>query len=195
MDVAVAEMAEGDHARARRERFDRGGRLPDQSRHEADLDRDVMLDRRAFLALRLGQALAQLPERRPLVERGGNRGVLNDVLLERRLERACEGFFEPARRLGGRLDKNGPVVPAAQRRARAAVAERDVVGVASNQLKARNRGAEALAHQPKSLSASSGLLRPTKAVARARGLANRRSEAAVTTPSVPSAPMNRPFTS
>ena len=151
MDVAVAEMAEGDDARAGREGFDRGRRLLDQGGHEADRDRDVVLDRGALLALRLGQALAQTPKRRPLIERGGDRGVLNDVLIERRLESARQGFVEPARRLGGRLHENVPVVPAAQRRARAAVAERDVVSVAANQLKARNRGAEALARYSQKL--------------------------------------------
>ena len=54
MDVAVAEMAEGDDARAGREGFDRGRRLLDQGGNEADLDRDVVLDRGALLALRLG---------------------------------------------------------------------------------------------------------------------------------------------
>ena len=63
-----------------------------------------------FLALRLGQALAQLPEGRALLERGGDRGVLDDALLERRLERAGEGFVESALRLGGRFDQHEPVV-------------------------------------------------------------------------------------
>ena len=105
----------------------------------------------AFLALRVGQALAQLPEVRALLERGGDRGVLDDALLERRLERAGEGFVEPARRLRGRLDENVPVVGAAQRSARAAVSNPDVVSVAADQLEARDPGAKPFASESQEL--------------------------------------------
>ena len=57
MDVAVAEMAEGDDAGARRESFDRRRRLADKPGTSADRDRDVVLDRPAFLDLRLGNAI------------------------------------------------------------------------------------------------------------------------------------------
>ena len=97
VDIAVAEMAEGDDAGPRLEGFDRRRRLPDQGRHEADRDGHVVLDRAALLALRVRQALAQLPEIRALLERGGDRSVLDDARLERRLERAGEGFVESAR--------------------------------------------------------------------------------------------------
>ena len=99
MDIAVAEVAEGDHAGARLEGLDRGRRLPDQGRHESDRNGHVVLDRAAFLALRVGQAFAQLPEVGALLERGGDRSVLNDALLERRFERAGEGVVESARSL------------------------------------------------------------------------------------------------
>ena len=96
VDIAVAEMAEGDHPGSRLEGLDCGRRLPDQRRHESNRDGHVVLDRSAFLALRVGQALTQLPEVRSLFERSGNRSVLDDALLERRLECAGESVVESA---------------------------------------------------------------------------------------------------
>jgi hypothetical protein len=84
-----------------------------------------VLDRAALLALRLGQALAQLPEGRALLERGRDRGVLDDVIVQRRLESAGEGLVESGRRLGGDFDQNIPVVRAVERRARAPKAASD----------------------------------------------------------------------
>ena len=120
VDVAVTEVAEGDHPGPWLEDLHRRRRLPDQRWHKPNRDRDVVLDRTAFLALRVGQAM-QLPEVRAMLERGGDRSVFNDALLERRLERAGEGFVKAARCLGGRFDQNVPVVGAAQWSARAAV--------------------------------------------------------------------------
>ncbi len=72
MDVAVAEMAERDRPRARHERFDRGARLRDEVRHGRDRHGDVVLDRAALEFLRLGNELAQTPERVALLDALGD---------------------------------------------------------------------------------------------------------------------------
>ena len=97
VNIAVAEMAEGDHARPGREGLDRGRRLPDQRRHEPDLDRDVMFDRTALLDLRLGNRFAQTPKLGPLLERRSDRRILDDPVLERRLQRLGKRLVQPAR--------------------------------------------------------------------------------------------------
>src|SRR5260370_33086418 len=99
MNVAVAEMAEGDDPRAGREIFDRLRRLSEEGGHGADWNRDVMLDRGAFANLRLGNAVPQLPEILALAERRGTRGALDDSVFERRCEAVPEGLVTPAAQL------------------------------------------------------------------------------------------------
>ncbi len=80
VDVAVAEVAEGDHAGPGANASTAGVASLINVGTRPTSTGDVVLDRTAFFALRIGQALAQLPEVRALLERGGDRGVLDDAL-------------------------------------------------------------------------------------------------------------------
>src|ERR1700682_2803673 len=72
VNIAVAEVAEGDESRAwdRCHHSTRG--LFQKSRDIRDGNADVMLDRAAFMALSVRQKFAQLPEIFALIERGGD---------------------------------------------------------------------------------------------------------------------------
>ena len=191
MDVAVAEMAEGHHPGARREGLDRPRRLVDEGGHGADRDRDVVLDRPALANLRLGDRLAQrqnswrwsseaaiaasstIPRSNavssaPAKASSSPCGLCDDASM--RTYQACA----PAS--GARASPLRTVMSCAMR----PISSKLVTPPPS-----RSRAS------PSRSSARSGLARPMKAVARARGLGNSLSDAAVTTPSVPSEPMKR----
>src|SRR3954463_10540912 len=62
MEIAVAEMAEGDDPRAWKCAADLGRGLVHESRKARNRDRDVMLERWAFEPLGLGDRLADAPQ-------------------------------------------------------------------------------------------------------------------------------------
>ena len=84
VDVAVAEMAEWQRARAGNQRGDRGVGLLDEGGHRRDRHRDVVLDRAAGVALDFAELLADAPERLRLFETVGDGGVADQPAVPRR---------------------------------------------------------------------------------------------------------------
>src|SRR5207248_368465 len=64
MQVAIADVAVGDEAPVGNVGADPGRGARHEVRERGDRQRDVVLETGAFVTLRLGNALAQLPERR-----------------------------------------------------------------------------------------------------------------------------------
>ena len=92
MHIAVADMAEGDGARARehlRAEIDRPG---NERRHTGDGDGDVMLDADAGVFLQFDDTLAHKPQLARLLGALGN-GCVGEVTI---LERCGEGGFPAA---------------------------------------------------------------------------------------------------
>lgn len=149
-----------------------------------------MLEGRALALLRLRDAFSQRPQRLALSGAAGDHGVEEQPLLGG----GREGLLEPLVHVGGRageLDEAVPLVPVRERVAYARqVGEDRVDGLASEQLPGGQLPAAVLAEQGRSEVAASTDSSATNAVAR-RGVAgSSRSTAAVTTPRVPSEPMN-----
>src|SRR5438309_3162848 len=86
VDIAVAEMAEGDGARAGIACLDGACRLDDEFGHRRDRHRDVVLEARPLPALRFRDRVAQLPQRLRLRLAGGKEGVRRLAILQRRTQ-------------------------------------------------------------------------------------------------------------
>src|ERR1700730_16858396 len=119
MNIAVAEVAEGSEPRAwdRCHRRTRG--FFQKSRDIRDGNADVMLDRAAFMALGVRQKFAQLPEIFALIERGGDRRILDDMFLARRFEEREQSRGKPLPALRTQFEQHVPSVFAGQNLARA----------------------------------------------------------------------------
>ncbi len=77
VDVAVADMPEGAHAKARHFGLAGRTRLDQEIRDTADRHGDIVLDRGTFMLLVFGKRLSQMPEGGRLLVAGGDGGILD----------------------------------------------------------------------------------------------------------------------
>ena len=92
MDIAVAEMPEGDCFGARPVRLDPGHGGGNELGHPLYRDRDIVLDCRTLGSLGRGNLIPDSPERFRLCFIGGNGRILNQPRLERSGERIFRQF-------------------------------------------------------------------------------------------------------
>ena len=151
-----------------------------------------MLDRTALMALGLGQKFAQLPEIFALIERSGDRRILDDMVLACRLKQREQAGASPSSALRTQFEQHipgvflGENVPRVSKCAR--TKSRPMRGISSKLV--ISPPAISRARSSKS-SAARGEARPIKAVSTARGFGKSFRTAAVMIPSVPSEPMKR----
>src|SRR5271165_111098 len=91
-----------------------------------------------------------------LLERGGDRRVLDDPALKCGLQRPSERLVEPLGALRRRLRQNVPGVPALEWCARERISDRDVMRRAPDELEAGHAAAEPLAREVKQLERAFG---------------------------------------
>ncbi len=118
MDIAVAEMAEGDDPRPGKARLDSFALALEEDRHLRNRYRDVMLQRGAVDLLGFRDRFAQRPKRLRLCFARRDRRVEHHAVLDRRrqpLFQPCDGI-EAALRSDG-LDQDIPGAGFTQRRA------------------------------------------------------------------------------
>ena len=90
MQIAVAEMAERDHARAWHGLRDRRVGFLDEVADARNRHRDIVLDVQAFLGLRERNVFAQIPERPRLREVFRDHRVLHQTFFERGFHQTLE---------------------------------------------------------------------------------------------------------
>ena len=89
MNVAIAKMTEGYRSAARDHCCDRRGGIGDKIRHRVHRHRGVMLDRSAFIFLRVGDVMAQEPKGLGLLDACCNGRVLDQRALDTRERDPC----------------------------------------------------------------------------------------------------------
>ena len=99
MQVAVAEVAEGEGARARKRLLRVRMRARDEFRNLGNGHGNVVLDRHADAALHLREHLAHLPERLALGAALGNGRILDHAALEPFAENRFHRVAQAALRL------------------------------------------------------------------------------------------------
>src|SRR5262249_28765350 len=101
VNVAIAEMAEGQRPRPGNERGHRSVGVTDESRRGGDRDGNIVLDRAAGEALHLAEHFAYAPKRLALFDAVGDGGVAYEPALqplgEHRFEHLTQ-TFAPLRR-------------------------------------------------------------------------------------------------
>ena len=194
MDVAVAEMAEGvDPACPGSAPRPPRPRSVDEAGHRLDRDRNVVLGGRAVLLLGLRDAVAQPPEALGLRLAGGDRRVVDEAGLQRRAQALVEQFLRARRRhRRDRLDQHVPGRRRGERRPRARdMGEDEIERALRHQLEAFDRLAqrrfEVAQQRHRRGRRCDARPRPT---ARSPIAGTSFRLAAVTMPSVPSAPIS-----
>ena len=192
MDVAVAEVAEaaGDHPGKARSTCSAASTM--KPRHVGDRDRNVVRQRLAFRALGFGDGVAHLPEGFGLCLARGDDARRRSALLQARRR----GGVRARRRCPPRDRRWSP------RRARASDGRRQAAracrGYAEARAASESSGTSSnpstrlvrASRKRSSVERLGGLSIPAQATARAATAGTSRSAAAVTTPSVPSAPIS-----
>ena len=171
----------------------RGVALLDEGRNVGDRHRDVVLDRAAFAALHLAEQLADAPERLGLLDALADGGVEHEALLE--------AFGQDLlHRLAQALAAAATTARSAPNRATWSRADRACRPNACSTMSMPSRAMISKLVTPPAVSSVARPSRSTaactdgiaaQAVSTDFGRGTRRSTAAVMTPSVPSAPMNR----
>jgi hypothetical protein len=158
-----------------------------------DRQRDVVLDVLAGAGLGQRDVLAQLPQAARLRDRGGDHGVVGQAALPAPLRSRFQQADRVLFRFAARHFQQRVLRMAAgerPRQVREVLADQAQAEV-RHQLVAGQAGAALVLHQRQQGQRASRRIQATSAVIEAFGCGNSFSTAAVITPSVPSAPMNR----